>query len=292
VFSISQTSRGYFCLEWSSTEDGPKIRHLNHINILNGFTDKNIFSDIINHFSYNLKSQSNSLSVIINSDNVLISLLKINFNKNNDKIIKWYENKVMGNSFCNNYYNYYFPMDSDNNCLLISIPKKMQDNIVDSSNKLGFNLIYLSVDIFSAATLARQLYKNETRHEYLIWKINNNRNHMLVYYNEDRIKLFTKIKIQSNKIVADLTLGSIDDAEKVKNIIFNILINNTIDESIENIFLYQTKANTTIIKKIVDKNFANIKLLDFSGMIASNNYDKYKYISYVENGICFKGLDI
>ena len=292
MFSISQTSRGYFCLEWSSTEDGPKIRHLNHINILNGFTDKNIFSDIINHFSYNLKSQSNSLSVIINSDNVLISLLKINFNKNNDKIIKWYENKVMGNSFCNNYYNYYFPMDSDNNCLLISIPKKMQDNIVDSSNKLGFNLIYLSVDIFSAATLARQLYKNETRHEYLIWKINNNRNHMLVYYNEDRIKLFTKIKIQSNKIVADLTLGSIDDAEKVKNIIFNILINNTIDESIENIFLYQTKANTTIIKKIVDKNFANIKLLDFSGMIASNNYDKYKYISYVENGICFKGLDI
>ena len=45
MFSISQTSRGFFCLEWSSTENGPQIVSLNHLKIKNDFSD--IFGDNI-----------------------------------------------------------------------------------------------------------------------------------------------------------------------------------------------------------------------------------------------------
>ena len=39
-------------------------------------------------------------------------------------------------------------------------------------------------------------------------------------------------------------------------------------------------------------NLNNIGLLDFNRLLIDDNKDKFKYISYVENGICFKGLDL
>ena len=61
---------------------------------------------------------------------------------------------------------------------------------------------------------------------------------------------------------------------------------------LENIFIYQTKENNDLIKKILKSNPNNIKVLDFSRLIKSNDKDTLKYISYAENGICFKGLDL
>ena len=292
MFSISQTSRGFFCLEWSSTEDGPKIVNLNHIKVQLDFNNKEVLTNIVNTFNPTIKSQSNSLSITISSNNVLISLLKINSDKNNNKIIKWYESKVMGKNFCDNYHNYYFPMDSDNNCLLVSLPKKYKENILNSSNRLGFNLIYLSVDIFSAAVLARQLYKKETKKEYLIWKVCNNNHHTLLYYNNDKIKLFIKLKSKLKELIPEIIIGSNKDAQTIKSLLSQILINSKSCNDFGNIFIYQTKENTDFIKKIINMNLNNIRLLDFNRLLIDDNKDKFKYISYVENGICFKGLDL
>lgn len=292
MFSFSQTSRGFFCLEWSSTEDGPKIVHLQHVKIPNDLSDKNILKNIVDNFDSNLKTQSDSLSVIFDNESVLFSLVKIDLESNNEKLINWYEAKVMDDSFNSMYYNCYFPMDSNNNCLLVSIPKKIQDNIINSSKIMGFNLVYLSVDIFSASVLASRLYQKETQNEYLIWKINNNNNHMLVSYNKDKIKLFLKLKVHSNNITVDFVLGPNNELEKVKSFINNILINKKIDESFENVFIYQTKDNLSLLRKILDKKYTNIRLLDLYSLVENKTYDKFKCIPYVENGICFKGLDL
>ena len=279
-------------MEWSPTENGPKVINLNCIKIRTDFSNKKTLNNIITNINSNFKNQSNSLSVTINNDDVLISSIKINLLENNQKIIYWYESKVMGESFCDNYYNYYFPMESNNDCLLISLPKKIKDNILNSSKELGFNLVYLSVGIFSAAALAKQLYKEETKKEYLIWKICKNNHHLLVYYNNDKIKSFIKFKSNVKKIIPEVSIGSEEDLGKIKSIICNILLKNNINNKIENIFIYQTKENNDLIKKILKSNPNNINVLDFSKLIESNNKDTLKYISYAENGICFKGLDL
>ena len=71
MFSISQTSRGFFCLEWSSTEDGPKIISLDHIRIKNNFLEKSTLKKIITNYNLSIKDESNSLAVTINIDNAL-----------------------------------------------------------------------------------------------------------------------------------------------------------------------------------------------------------------------------
>ena len=157
---------------------------------------------------------------------------------------------------------------------------------------MGFNLVYLSVGIFSAAALAKQLYKKETKKEHLIWKICKNNHHFLVYYNNDKIKSFIKFKSNVKEIIPEVSIGSEKNLEKIKSIICNILLKNNINDKIENIFIYQTKENNDLIKKILKSNPNNINVLDFSKLIESNNKDTLKYISYAENGICFKGLDL
>ena len=54
----------------------------------------------------------------------------------------------------------------------------------------------------------------------------------------------------------------------------------------------KTKENKDLVKNIIDKYLKNIKLLDLSMLVESGNYDKFQCLSYVENGICFKGLDL
>ena len=292
MFSISQTSRGFFCLEWSSTEDGPKITKLKHLKIPTDFSNQKFLENITNSFSSNLKSQTNSLSIILDSSNVLFSLVKIDLSKNNEKLIRWYEKKIMGDDFCKSYYNYYFPMNSSNNCLLVSLPKKIKDNIVDISEKSGFNLVYLSVDIFSASILARQIYKKETKSEYLIWKIKNNNHHTVVVYNDKKVKLFLSLILKSDKIHIEFSIGPDDVVDRLILFIKNILIHKKSDDTFKNIFIYQTKENKVLIKNIIDKYKKNIKLLDMSMLISSRDYDKFQCLPYVENGICFKGLDL
>ena len=144
-------------MEWSSTEDGPKIVNLTHLKSNKSFNDSGTISGIVNNFNFTIKDQSNSLSLTLDSDNLLISSLNID-SKNISKSIRWYESEILGEEFCNNYYNYYYPMLANDDCLLISLSKVFKDNIVNSSLKNNLNLIYLSVDIFSASTFVKQLY--------------------------------------------------------------------------------------------------------------------------------------
>ena len=292
MFSISQTSRGFFCLEWSSTEDGPKITKLKHLKIPTDFSSQEFLENITISFSSNLKSQTDSLSIVLDSSNVLFSLIKIDLSTDNEKLVRWYEKKIMGDDFCKSYYNYYFPMDSRNNCLLVSLPKKIKDDIVDISKKSGFNLVYLSVDIFSASILARQIHKKETKGQYLIWKIKNNNHHSVVVFNGEKVKLFLSLILKSDKINIEFSIGPDDVVDRLILFIKNIFIHKKSDDSFKNIFIYQTKENKNLIKNIIDKYQKNIKLLDVSMLVESGNYDKFQCLPYVENGICFKGLDL
>ena len=91
MLSISQTSRGFFCIEWISTEKGPRIINSEYLNFNLNFKDEN---DLFNLFeSFKSKSKSKSLSIVLNSDQFLISKIKaLKSETRNKEIISWHEN--------------------------------------------------------------------------------------------------------------------------------------------------------------------------------------------------------
>ncbi len=296
MLSISQTSRGFFCIEWISTEQGPKIVNLEHLKLNIDFSNKNDLETILKLYKSNVKSNSKSLSIILNANKLLIS--KIELLDSIDKsmnIIDWHELNILGKEFCDNNYNFYFPIHSDNSheYLSIYLPKKIKDNIVKSSVDLGYELRYLSIDIFSAAIGARQVFYNEINNEYLVWKICNKNLHRLVLYNKNKLNAYIEIVKKNNRFITKKYIGSKENENLLINCVNEILINKSNFHRFNNIYVYQTKQNKSDINRIIDLNFKNIKILNFNNMIdRTKEYNPLKYISFVENGIVFKGIDI
>ena len=296
MLSISQTSRGFFCIEWISTEQGPKIVNLEHLKLNIDFSNKNDLETILKLYKSNVKSKSKSLSIILNANKLLIS--KIELLDSIDKsmnIIDWHELNILGKEFCDNNYNFYFPIHSDNSheYLSIYLPKKIKDNIVKSSVDLGYELRYLSIDIFSAAIGARQVFYNEINNEYLVWKICNKNLHRLVLYNKNKLNAYIEIVKKNNRFITKKYIGSKENENLLINCVNEILINKSNFHRFNNIYVYQTKQNKSDINRIIDLNFKNIKILNFNNMIdRTKEYNPLKYISFVENGIVFKGIDI
>ena len=280
-----------FCLEWSSTEDGPKIVNLSHLKSIKSFNNVEIISNIVSNFHFTIKNQSNSFSVTLDSESVLISSLNID-SKNINKSINWYENEILGLDFLSNYYNYYYPLICNNECLLISIPKLYKDNIINSASNNNLNLIYLSIDIFSTSTLVKQLYIKNSQKDYIIWKICNNNSHTLVIYNNDDIILYIKLKKKENEFIIDFHVGSEDYSNKIVSLLNTILIHKSNNVNMENIFIYQTKENKDTLKDIIDLKIDSIKIIDINLLIPQKSKDFYKFMPYLENGISFKGLDL
>ena len=290
MFSISQTSRGFFCLEWSSTENGPQIVSSNHLKIKNDFSDISLIKDIISNYKISTKEESNSLSVVVSSNNVIISSIDILPDQAN-KIINWYEINIMGDSFCSKYDNYYYPMYNNNQLLIVSFPKKIKKNIIKSSSNLGFNLVHLSLDIFSTAIFTQHLYRESIDDGFVLWKICKNNMHKIVTYKNELIHSYVEIKKKSNKYIKSFGVGDSEQIDKLIDLVNNTLIGKKKYHDLKNIFIYQTKENKSIISDIINVN-KNIEILSLNSILPYKEDNKFKYMSYVENGICFKGLDL
>jgi len=296
LLSISQTSRGFFCIEWISTEQGPKIVNLQHLKSDIDFSNKNDLENILKLYKSNVKSDSKSLSIILDSKQLLMSKIELLDSLDKSKnILDWHESNILGKEFSNNYYNYYFPVYSDDShdYLCVYLKKKIKDNIVKSSKILGYDLRYLSIDIFSAAIGARQVFYNEINSEYLIWKICNKNLHRLVLYNGNKLNAYIEIYRKNSKFIPKQYVGSEENKTLLINCVNEILINKSNFHRFNNIYVYQTKQNKSDINRIIDLNFKNIKILNFNKMIdQTKEYNPLKYIPFVENGIVFKGIDI
>ncbi len=294
MLSISQTSRGFFCIEWISTEKGPRIINSEYLNFNLNFKDEN---DLFNLFeSFKSKSKSKSLSIVLNSDQFLISKIEVlKSETRNKEIINWHENNVLGNQFCKDHYNYYFPIFSDEsyNYMSLYLSKKVKNNILKASKKLGYDLRYLSVDIFSAAIGAKQIYFNQIKNEYIIWKICKGNKHKIVLYDLNKIKAYAELYKKNNKYEQRFFIGNKIYEELLVNCVNEILINKSNFHRFSNIYVYQTKQARNDLDRIIDMNFKNIKILSFNNLFATyDDLDLLKYMPFVENGITFKGLDV
>ena len=83
MLSISQTTSGFYCIEWSPTEDGPKIIKHKHISINKSIEEEGVLKQIILFFEPTLHTDSTSLSITLNINKFLISQIKCDANIDN-----------------------------------------------------------------------------------------------------------------------------------------------------------------------------------------------------------------
>ena len=262
MFSISQTNLGYYCFEWTATEQGPKIIQNKFIGIKNNLDEEHTFNNIVEDFSPRLKEESNSLTVVLDYNQVNISSFKIDKHISSSYYINWYERNIFGAEYLEEYENFYYPLVSKKNnyYLIVSIKKNYKKVLCDVIKKTGFNLVCLSVNLFSAATITKQIYKIKNKEDFLIWKVDKNNHHFFTYYIANNLAAILKIKLKRNK--------KIDIIQKIGESIFVKKINTFVDEYVVNknqyslikkIFIYHNKLDDKTISNFIDTEKCNIK---------------------------------
>ena len=167
----------------------------------------------------------------------------------------------------------------------------MKQNIINCANKLNYNIVNLSVDIFSASTIPRQFYKTNNNKEFILWKIDRNNNHYLVFFFKNSLNGYINLRSNEKKINIINSAGSIYGVNLLNNFIKSIFVDKKEFNEVKNIYVYQTKDDMLFIKKTVES-FSNIQPLDISILFDDSNKKKYKFLPYVENGISLKGIDV
>ena len=182
MLAISQTSSGYYCLEWSSTETGPRIVNCKHISLSEDLESDGALSKLLGLIIPIQKEETQSISITLNNNNYLISQLEYDSKIGAEKFINWYENKILSKDFLDSYDLYYYKLYKQNTFLTLSIRKKIKHQLIDCTYSNGYNLLYLSADIFSAAVLVSQFNKFNEKDDYYVWKVGKNNYHYIIHY--------------------------------------------------------------------------------------------------------------
>ena len=293
MLSIAQSENGYYCFEWTPTEKGPRVINYKFFkasrnNLINGF------EKVISSHQSQLKDQSNSLSVVLNIKNFNISLMKMAKDDSLNNIIKWYEENILNREYLEQHEMFYYPLNSGQKSipiLILSIKKNIKSDIIRMSNDKGYDLLYMSVDIFSAAMLVKQIYKIKDDENMLVWKIEKNNMHYFAFYENNNLSSLLKFKLLRTTFEIIANIGSNKSLEILKKFIEQTLINNKKNDFIKSTFVYQTKKDNRYMKKIADDKL-NIKIIDIRNLFNSSKNNKYHYLPYIENGMSLRGIDV
>ena len=291
MLAISETSNGYFCFEWFITEDGPKIVNFQHLNIKTDLSDTKSLRNILTALKPTLKNESNSLSLCLSNTNYSLSEFKYDSEFGLKKSVDWYENSFLNTEYSNNHFINYYPLLQNNSFLVLTISKKIKNSLVETANDLGYDLVYLSTDIFSASTGIRQLYKLKKNKGYLVWKLAKNNYHYLIHMKDERICSYLKAKKSGKNIKRIIEIGDKVVLNKMSALLFSTIIENKVNEDFNHIYIYQTKNDKNNLQ-FINKINKNINIVDFSCIAFENKKNKMTYNQYAENGISFRGLDV
>ncbi|MBI65260.1 MAG: hypothetical protein CMG64_03085 [Candidatus Marinimicrobia bacterium] len=290
MLSIAQSSNYFHFVEWSPSESGPKVLKFKKIKHNVDYFNKNLLNDLISDFNPVSKEESNSLTYSIDSNYVGLSSFAVDPKINLSEYISWYEKNMLNNYFLDTFDLFYYPIN-DTNVMVISINKKIKNNLVKSSIDLGYKMMNFTVDIFSANQMVTQMYCENKIQNYLLWKIDKNNHHYFLYIKNNKFQNLIKVRY-SNKIVDYLVNVGVNENEKILRNIESVLKGE--NGSTDKIFLYQTKIDTKDISNILNKNLDNLVLMDPSSFISMKgaNKNKFKFLAYNENGISLRGVDV
>ena len=296
MLSISQTSNFYHCLEWIPSESGIEVVKFQKIKSKLNIDNDNLIKSIIDDFNPISKNDSNALSISLDIENIQISSIEIEPKIDVEKYISWYENKVLGSHFIENFDIFYYPI-INNNLVTISIDKLFRKKLIKSSKSAGYNLVDINVGIFSAQYSIKQINKLNDLKNYLLWKVDKKNIHYLSFYLNDCFSFMMKIKKRTNEIIVLNEVGDINYKNNIVDYVRSILFESKQKSNFsEKVFIYQSGNDKNNIEFAI-KN--NIELLDISNffnnkMKAETNKEnnKYKFFGYIENATSLKKIDV
>ena len=297
MLSISQASNCLSCVEWLPSESGPSVVQYKKID----FQDKS-FINFLENISINLdnkihESTNKNLALSLDSNNVSISSFKYDKSITLKEKIDWYENVFLGPYVLKNYDIYYYPLEPfSSEVLVIYIDKQIKKNILESCEKYGFNLKHLSIDIFSANSLL-DMY-NKPKDNYILWKIGKNKNHSILFFKDKKLSNYVNFNLFKNVEILQ-SAGIEYYTEKLVYLIGNIVSNQQIkslnDDFYNQIYVYQTKNNYELLKKIYKIDSDKITVMDIGSKFLnknSKNKISYNLLSFNENGNSLEGIDV
>ena len=131
--------------------------------------------------------------------------------------------------------------------MVLSISKRLKKEIQSLASKFSYNLLYLSVDIFSAYTTVQQLFKIPSKQDILIWKIDKNNFHYFTYYENNELSSFMSFRLskKSYKIYQKIGLNNKNDI--LIDFIEKVIVKKKSTNNISNVFVYQN--NDVVYKK-------------------------------------------
>ena len=297
MLSLSQTSNRLLCVEWIPTESGPKVINYKKLSY-NSKLYIDFLDSVFNDFKIqNTEDINKTITLSLDIDNVCITSFKYDPQfPLNDKI-KWYENNFLGKYITDNHDIYYYPIEGeDNEIMVIYISKDLKSNILSSCKKYGYKLKHLSTNIFSANHVVH-IYNNSENDKYILWKIGKGNNQHLLYYEKEVLKHYLRLKC-GKKIECIQSIGQ----KILKNNLIS-LVKSFLRDNIEinsnfydKIYLYQSKSNFELLEKIYNQDKNNIIIMDigskFLNKTVSRKNNNYHLLGYNENGNSLRGIDV
>ena len=293
MLSISQLDKKYSCYQWVPTEKGPVVSKYGHFKVdSENNLDSNHLKKVLKLFQPQKENNSKSLSISLNINNINLTSFETDFNVSDDLAIKWFKNNVLNKDFLKDNHLYFYPINSDSSkiFLVISIKINLKNNIELFAKELGYNLLHIAVDIFSAGISAKQILKIPKNENFLIWKVDKANKHYLTYYANEDLSSYLEIKIINGNISVIKSIGSEKKVLEIIKCIEGIIKQNDNGNCLENIFIYQTKNDFKQIKNILSLS-SKINLLDVSS-IFEKKISKYSAMQYIENGMALRGIDV
>ena len=178
--------------------------------------------------------------------------------------------------------------------MVFYMSKTKRQNILKSCNKNSYQILHLTLDIFSS-NYASKIYGSSKCKNYIIWKISNNNYHYLINIQNGELKHYMKFK-KTTKIECIQFVGEQSFQSKIEKLCHSLLFKSRLNINlVDKVFLYQTKSESTLIKKLVNKN-KKIVLMDIKNNLLNKKSNhknaNYSLLCYNENGNSLRGIDV
>ena len=295
MLSFAQSAEHLFFLEWTPSDTGPKVLQYKKIKNNNSRTlYKNFLDDILKNINKNSLNTSNSVTLSIDINNILITSFNYDSNIKLEEYVEWYKNKILNPYILDNFDIYFYPLNNkENSIMVICINNEIKNNIIKSCEKHQYDLMHLTLDLFSASS-AINIYKKKNIKNYLLWKIDKNNFHYGLYYENNNLKHFIKIK-KTNKIECIQSIGDQNFKEDLIKMYDKILFKNKVEATyIDKIFIYQSKTSFELLKKISKNN--KISIMDIGSKFLNKQSNKkglqFNLLGFNENCNSIRGIDV
>ncbi len=191
--------------------------------------------------------------MFLDTDDVIMNQIKYVDEINFSDLVQWQNELMFGEKNIDYFNDYHYKFCTDDNVLSLYVNKDKQMKYLKDFSDAGMNLKVLSLGLFSAEYLARELFNAKDQKSYIVWAIGHDVDEMIIMQ-EGLFKSIIKFQRTNKTIIPISYVGSkkyaMDCFDKIKSSFPKKLKSMDIANKI---YMYQKSPNTGM-KKILKKN--------------------------------------